>query len=210
MIITKKIKMIILAVVIALFLLMSAGLGVSIWHNHKLKAQYEQVLSNQTGYIRDLAAAKNDIHQYQLTITDLRYMNDSVANKMLELQEKLKLKDKQIKNLQYLSSTFHRTDTVELTDTIFLDQEFCMDTIVGDKWMNTHLKMEWPAQIYIEPSVLSEKTVVIYTTKETVKPPKKCWLARLFQKKHKVVKVYIEESNPYIEDQKNEFIEVVK
>lgn len=210
MIITAKIRMIIAAVLIATILSLGIGLGISVHRNHTLKAQYEEVLSNQTGYIRDLSAAKNDIHQYQLTIADLRYMNDSVANKMLDLQNKLKIKDKHIQNLQYMSSHFTKTDTVTLSDTIFIDQNLCLDTLVGDKWVSTRLHLEWPSIVAVEPSVTSEKTVAIYTKKETVKPPKKTWIGRLFQKKHRVTKVYIDESNPYIDSQQNEFIEVVK
>lgn len=210
MIITAKIRMIIAAILLAVILSLGIGLGISVHRNHTLKAQYEEVLSNQTGYIRDLAAAKNDIHQYQLTLADLRYMNDSVANKMLDLQNKLKIKDKHIQNLQYMSSHFTKTDTVTLSDTIFIDQNLCLDTLVGDKWVSTRLHLEWPSIVAVEPSVTSEKTVAIYTKKETVKPPKKTWIGRLFQKKHRVTKVYIDESNPYIDSQQNEFIEVVK
>jgi len=210
MLITKKIKLIIAAVCLVIMIGLGTGLGISIAANKSLKAKYEQVLSNQTGYIRDLAAAKNDIHMYQLTIDDLRYMNDSIGNKMLDLQNKLKLKDKQIQNLQYLASHFTRTDTVTLSDTIFIDEMLCVDTVIGDRWMSTRIHLEWPSIVAVEPSVTSEKTVAIYTTRETVQPPKKCWLARLFQKKHKVTKVYIDESNPYIDSQQNEFIEIVK
>jgi hypothetical protein len=210
MVITAKIRMIIAAILLAVILSLGIGLGISVHRNHTLKAQYKEVLSNQTGYIRDLSAAKNDIHQYQLTIADLRYMNDSVTNKMLDLQNKLKIKDKHIQNLQYMASHFTKTDTVTFSDTIFIDQNLCLDTLVGDKWVSTRLHLEWPSIVAVEPSVTSEKTVAIYTKKETVKPPKKTWIGRLFQKKHRVTKVYIDESNPYIDSQQNEFIEVVK
>ena len=210
MLITKKIKLIIAAVCLVIMIGLGTGLGISIAANKHLKAQYEEVLSNQTGYIRDLAAAQNDIHMYQLTIDDLRYMNDSISNKMLELQNKLKIKDKHIQSLQYLASHFTRTDTITLSDTIFIDEMLCVDTVVGDRWMSTWIHLEWPAVVAVEPSVTSEKTVAIYTKRETVRPPKRTWIGRLFQKKHRVTKVYIDESNPYIDSQQNEFIEIVK
>lgn len=210
MLITKKIKLIIAAICLVIMIGLGTGLGISIAVNKHLKAKYEEVLSNQTGYIRDLAAAQNDIHMYQLTIDDLRYMNDSVTNKMLDLQNKLKIKDKHIQNLQYMASHFTKTDTLILSDTIFIDELLCIDTVVGDQWMSTMLHLEWPAIVAVEPSVTSEKTVAIYTKRETVRPPKKTCIGRLFQKKHKVTKVYIDEANPYIDSQQNEFIEVVK
>lgn len=208
----QKIRKALAIAAICLILLLGAGLAVSVSVNKSIKAKYETVLSNQTGYIRDLASAKNDIHMYQLTIEDLRYMNDSVTNKMLDLQEKLKIKDKHIKNLQYMSSTFNRKDTVILSDTItvYTDENLCLDTVIGDRWMSTRIALQWPNLLYVEPSVTSEKTVAIYSKKETIKPPKKTWIGRLFQKKHRVTKVYIDESNPYITDQQNEFIEITK
>lgn len=46
--------------------------------------------------------------------------------------------------------------------------------------------------------------------KETVSAPKKCWLLRLFQKKHKVVQVDIEEKNPYVRDTQSRYVEIIK
>lgn len=210
MILTKQIKMYIAIGTGILIGVLVAALSISIAKMHKLQKEYEIVLSNQTGYIRDLNAASNDIHQYQLTIEDLRYMNDSISKKMIELKDQLKIKDKHIQNLQYMASTFEKYDTIIMIDTIFKDPELCIDTTVGDKWMNTKLHLEYPSTIVISPEVISEKTVAIYSKKETIKPPKKTWIGRLFQKKHRVTKVYIDESNPYIKDQQNEFIEVTK
>ena len=46
--------------------------------------------------------------------------------------------------------------------------------------------------------------------KETVNPPKKCFILRGFQKKHKVVEVVVVEKNTYIKNKQQRFIEIVK
>lgn len=205
-----KIKLIIAAVLIFLFAGLGTTIGVMAHQNKQWKEKYEMVQQTNTSYFKDLQSAKNDIHQYELTLADLQLMNDSITNKMLDLQKKLKVKDKQVQNLQYLYSHFAKVDTIVFEDTIFLEPELCIDTLIGDEWVMTDLHLEWPGEIQLSTQVKSQKTVMVYLQKETVEPPKKCWLARLFQKKRKVAKVYIDEENPYIDDQQNLFIDVVK
>ena len=46
--------------------------------------------------------------------------------------------------------------------------------------------------------------------KQTVNPPKKFFIARWFQKKHNVLQVEVVEKNPYMDDQKSKYVEIVK
>ena len=52
--------------------------------------------------------------------------------------------------------------------------------------------------------------VLVNYKKETIDPPKKCAIARWFQKKHKIVEVNIVEKSPYIENKQQKFIEIIK
>ena len=70
--------------------------------------------------------------------------------------------------------------------------------------------MCYPNQIVLTPEVKSEKIIIAHLKKETVNPPKKCWLARLFQKKHKVIVVEIEEKNPYMTTKEYRHVEIIK
>ena len=72
------------------------------------------------------------------------------------------------------------------------------------------LGLRYPSTIITEPKFVSEKYVIVDYKKETINPPKKCAIARWFQKKHKVVEVNVVEKNPYIENKKSKFIEVIK
>lgn len=137
-------------------------------------------------------------------------MNDSILQKMNDVREKLKIKDKEIKELQYQLSEASKTDTLHIKDTIFKDRDFNLDTIKHDKWYSLRLQMSYPSEIIITPSFTSERYVAMYLKKETINPPKKCWIARIFQKKQKIMVVDIEEKNPYIKIKEQRYIKVVE
>ena len=164
---------------------------------------------NNKSLIDRLAAADNETYQMQLTIDDLYYMNDSITQKMMRVKDSLKIKDKKIKELQYLYSHYMRHDTIELHDTIFNDPELYIDTIIGDRWMNTEVQLRYPGTICVSPTVTSEKVVMIYSKREPIKPAK-CKFFNLFKKKHTYIKVVVNEENPYIDNQQNVFVEIQK
>ena len=207
---TTKIRIIILAIIAALIIGLGITVGVIAKENKRWKERYELVQQTSTSYLRDLESAKNDIHIYELTINDLYMMKDLLTQSLIDLKKELKLKDKQIQSFQYMSSHYTKTDTLRLKDTLFLEPDLCLDTLLGDEWIQNDLHLEYPSMIDIKTQVNSKKKVVVYLVKETINPPKKTWIGRLFQRKRKVAKVYIDEENPYIDDQQNLFIDVVK
>ena len=121
----------------------------------------------------------------------------------------VKVKDKNLKSVQYITSTLSRVDTITLKDTIF-KKPLKVDTVIGDKWCNAKIVLSYPSTIIVNPTFKSEKNIVVSTKKETVNPPKKFWLFRLFQKKHTVIKVDIIEKNPYVSNEENRYIEIIK
>lgn len=80
-----------------------------------------------------------------------------------------------------------KTDTVVFRDTIFSSTVSKIDTTIGDYWYSIKLEMHYPSTIKLSPKMRSEKYITTFSKKETVNPPKKFWLFRLFQKKHKVL-----------------------
>lgn len=176
----------------------------------KLYNEYDNSVQNNKAYAAQLDNEKAKSNVFKVTIEQLEYYNDSITHKLVETKNKLGIKDKEIKQLQYLVSTFKKTDTIFLTDTIFKDPEFRLDTVVGDEWVNTRVMLEYPNVIGVEPEATSEKAVVIYANRETVDPPKKFFLCRWFQKKHTVIKVVVDEKNPHIKSQENVFFEIVE
>lgn len=175
------------------------------------KELYNRELANVEAYELRNSKLNNDIREFQYTIDELRTSNDSIHQKLLEKAEELKIKDKNIKYLQYQSSVIHRIDTIKIAgDTIFKETMVPLDTIIGDKWYNLKMKLEYPSTVIVSPTFNSEKYVIVNTKKEYNKKPSKIFFIRWFQKKHTIVTVNVVEENPYIDNKENVFISIVK
>ena len=166
--------------------------------------------SNEKAFIEENNELKDRNLAFKFTIDQINYLNDSLIAKMNEVRKELKIKDKDLKQMQYLLSTAQKTDTIVFRDTLFRDRNLQIDTLLGDSWYNIKLGLSYPNLITTTPTFKSEKYIVTSTRKETIKPPKKCAIARWFQKKHKVVEVIIHEKNPYITNRETRFIEIVE
>ena len=166
--------------------------------------------SNEKAFIEENNELKDRNLAFKFTIDQINYLNDSLITKMNEVRKELKIKDRDLKQMQYLLSTAQKTDTIVFRDTLFRDRNLQIDTLLGDSWYNIKLGLKYPNLITTTPTFKSEKYIVTSTRKETIKPPKKCAIARWFQKKHKVVEVIIHEKNPYITNKETRFIEIVE
>ena len=197
-------------IIICLFLLSLVACGIFVNRSISLNRQLETATANEKAFAAQLDKTKGENYVFQLKIDQLSLFNDSIANKLKSVQKENNIKDSKIKEFQYMLADYKRTDTVFFTDTIFKEPSFSLDTTIGDKWMSTGLSLKYPNQISVSPNVRSEKEIVIYTNKETIDPPKKFFLCRWFQKKHTVVKVIVNEENPYIENEESIFIQNIK
>lgn len=194
-----------------LFIVSLLGIGIYIWNERQdLKKEVCTLRNNQKAFIAENSFLKNESRAFKFTIEQLNYYNDSILQKMNNVRKELKIKDKNIKQLQYLLSVSTKKDTVLFTDTIFKDKSLALDTVIGDKWYNIRLGLKYPNLIYTEPTFTSEKYIIVNKKKETVNPPKKFFLFRWFQKKHTILEVNMVERNPYIENKNNRFIEIIK
>ena len=177
--------------------------------NQDLKEEISVSMSNQKAFIAENSSLKEENRVFKFTVEQLNYYNDSILQKMNNIRKELKIKDKNLKQLQYLLSVSTKKDTVLFTDTIFRDKSLALDTIIGDKWYNIRLGLKYPNLIYTEPTFTSEKYIIVNKKKETVNPPKKFFLFRWFQRKHWVMEVHIKEKNPYIKEIDNKFVEII-
>ena len=193
-----------------LFIVSLLGIGIYIWNERQdLKKEVCTLRNNQKAFITENSSLKNESRAFKFTIEQLNYYNDSILQKMNDVRKELKIKDKNIKQLQYLLSVSTKKDTVLFTDTIFRDKSLALDTIIGDKWYNIRLGLKYPNLIYTEPTFTSEKYIIVNKKKETVNPPKKFFLFRWFQRKHWGMEVHIKEKNPYIKEIDNKFVEII-
>lgn len=182
--------------------------------NYRIKS-YKNDLTQATATIAAYAAENSSIKKsnemFMISIDDLKYSKDSLIQKMNEARKSLKIKDKEIQRLGYLLSTANKKDTIHFRDTLFKDADLKIDTTITDKdgWYRCCVGLEYPDKVMVEPTFKSEKYVITSLKKETVAPPKKCWIGRLFQKKRDVMTIDVVENNPFITNNKERFITVI-
>lgn len=174
--------------------------------NVSLRADRDQQIENYKAYE---ALYNDETRVFKLTIKQLQSSKDSIFQKMVNFQKELGIKDKRISQLQYRLSTATRVDTLRLTDTIFRDPTFILDTTFGDKWFTQHLHLKYPNEIISSPQITLENYVAIKNERETVKPRKRFFLWRWFQRKQTVSRVEVVERNKYVKDSISRFVIIV-
>ena len=178
--------------------------------NQDLKEEISVSMSNQKAFIAENSSLKEENRVFKFTVEQLNYYNDSILQKINDVRKELKIKDMNLKQMQYLLSEAQKKDTVIFRDTLFREPTLKIDTLLGDRWYQMKLELRYPSTIITEPKFVSEKYAIVDYKKETINPSKKCAIARWFQKKHKIVEVEVVEKNPYIENKQQRFIEIVK
>ena len=205
----SKTKIIILIATI----LVICGLGVTIGYlNNKLEETENELLissNNNKAYAIENDSLNNINIQYQFTIDELEYSNDSIIKKLNDTRKVLKIKNKYIHELEYIASLSQKKDTVVLKDTIFLNNT-CVDTVIADHWSSLSLHLEYPNIIATDYSFNNETVVTTATKKVTVKPPKKCAFLRWFQKKQKIIEIEVKQLNPYCINKNYKSIKIIK
>ena len=178
--------------------------------NQDLKEEISVSMSNQRAFIAENSSLKDENRVFKFTVEQLNYYNDSILQKMNDVKKELKIKDKDLKQMQYLLSEATKKDTIVFRDTLFKEPTLDIDTLIGDKWYNIRLGLKYPNLITTNPTFISEKYIIVNKKKETINPPKKFFLFRWFQRKHWVMEVHIKEKNPYIKETNNKFVEIIE
>ena len=178
--------------------------------NQDLKEEISVSMTNQKAFITENTSLKEENRAFKFTVEQLNYYNDSILQKMNDVRKGLKIKDNNLKQMQYLLSEATKKDTIVFRDTLFREPSLNIDTLIGDKWYNIRLGLKYPNLIYTKPTFTSEKYIIVNKKKETINPPKKFFLFRWFQKKHWVMEVHIKEKNPYIKEINNKFVEIIE
>lgn len=200
--ISKYLKYIVIGLVVVII-----ALGISLG---SIKSKYDKSVILNNSYIELTTNLKNENFLQAITIEQLNNYQDSIISKLDSTRKALKIKDKNIKQLQYMLTQASKKDTIVFRDTLFKDPELKLDTTKIDEWYELRLELEYPNIIRVEPKFISEKSVIISYNKKIVGVPKKCWVGRLFQKRNKVVEVVVIENSPYIETKEQRFLEIIK
>lgn len=213
MLIMKKIKITIGAIIAAIIIGLGTTVAIMSSRINELNQEIAEVTTNIKAYELENSALKDDNIEFQYTIEQLNYSKDSLNQKINKLRKELKIKDKDIQKLQYIVSENSKKDSIITHDTLFVEK-VKIDTTIGDSWSKLRLQLESPNKIVANYSFKNESLVTTYLKRETINPPHKCALIRLFQrlfpKKRTVIHVEVHEQNPYCETKEQKFINIVK
>jgi len=134
--------------------------------------------SNNKAYIAEIAGKDQKARVLQLTIDQFKYTNDSISLKLDSVKKVLKIKDKNIKSLQYYKENFDKRDTLKIKgDTIF-KKGVNLDTTIIQPFYKLEIKLKYPDTLIVNPSFINEKYIIINKKRETINPPKSCFLLR--------------------------------
>ena len=175
----------------------------------KYKELYNKELTNVKAYQSENNNLKNQSIAHLMTIDQLISSRDSTDIALKEAIKKLNIKPKNVVSAGSVTSNMEKRDSIFLRDTVFI-KNLELDTLIGDKWYKAQVGLHYPSRIDLAVSVQSVKHIVVHNRRETVNPPKKFWLWRLFQKKHTIQEVVVDEENPHIEAGSQRFINIVK
>ena len=206
----RKIKLIIGAIIAAIIIGLGTTTAIMSNRINELNLKVAEAVTNIKAYELENSALKDDTIEFQYTIDMLNHSKDSLNQKINSLKKDLKIKDKDIKNLQYKLSENQKKDSIVFIHDTLFRENVKIDTTIRDDWSKLNLKLEYPNVIVTEYSFKNESLVTTYLKKETIDPPHKCAFVRFFQKKHKVIHVEISEQNPYCEIKQQRFINIVK
>ena len=204
-----RLKWVIINVVAWTMLVLLIGFLTQRNANQRLRREYNDVKTTLNGLIHD---KDDEITELKLSLDMLQHTSDSTIQALLQQKEKLEIKDKELVYMMALLSQCKTKDTIKVTthDTIFVEPDFHFDTCISDEWRTTCVGLKYPNEVSVDATVRSRKGVFVTAKRETVEPPAKCFFIRWFQRKHTVMKVVIDEENPYIESEDNVFIRVVE
>ena len=206
-----KNKLTLIAAII--FAAMVLCIGYLLAKNNHLKFDYELALNNYKAYEQMYTTKLDSVNgkNYELKLTKemLERSQDTIIQDLNKLRKELKIKDKQIKELEYLSTVTKIHDSVYFTDTLFR-YDIDLDTVIYDDWHSIKIHLAYPSIIQLESKYKNQISVIVSTEKQTVNPPSKIFFIRWFQKKMEVVKVDVLDANPYAEVTEQRFVEVVK
>lgn len=177
--------------------------GFQIDKNEKLQSKYEISVNNNKAYEMQL---NDQSIAFQFTVEQLNYINDQNVKQLDSMRTELGIKDKKIKQMSKVKEYVYVHDSITVHDTLFPELDFCFDTCLTDKWRNVCIGLQYPNLIDVCTEMNLDQDCFVHKERETINPPCKTWIGRLFQKKHDVYHVTVIEHNPYANIKENKFI----
>ena len=201
----NKIIIILLAILLGL-----CGFGIfkSI-QSSNLRKQYDIAVQNNKAYESQLDVIQEQNRIFQFTVEQLEALNDKTIKELDSVRKQLGIKDKKIQQMSKVKEKIYIVDSILVHDTIFDKPDFVLDTCLGDQWYQNCLHMAYPNEISSQIDINTDLSCFIHTSRETINPPCKTWLGRLFQRKHTVINVNVVENNPHSNVKEVKFIKIL-
>lgn len=190
----------------ALIIILCAALFYFVSKCDRVANERDQYASLTKSYSRVITDSDNERTMFRMRIEDLETTGDSLIQTLDSMRREIGIRDKRLKSMHHRVTFVEKTDTVYLSDSIFISN---LDTILTDGWVSTHLKIEIPNKVSQSVSVKNQTDLFVSTKKETVNPPRKFFLFRLFQRKHLVITVVAKEGNPWCRTAESRHVEIV-
>lgn len=204
-----KIKYYIYISIAAVFITLSACVAFLYERNSRLKKKLSESNNNVNAYELFNSELKDSVLVLNYTIDALNNSVDSINQKMNAVRKELRVKDKELESISRLVMTSSKKDTVTLRDTVFM-KDMRVDTLLTDNnWYRLALTLEYPNKIAVHPEFNSDTYIIVSSSKRIVGKARKCWIGRIFQKRHIVVEGRVVEKNPYIKVDEQRFIKIV-
>ena len=190
----------------ALIILLCAALFHFVSKCDRVANERDQYASLTKSYSRVIMDNDNERTVFRMRISDLEVTGDSLICVLDSMRRQIGIRDKRLREMHHRVTYVERTDTIYLSDSIFISG---LDTTITDGWVSTHLKIDVPNKITHSVSVRNQTDLFVATKRETVNPPRKFFLFRLFQRKHLVVTVVAKEGNPWCQTAESRHVEIV-
>ena len=174
-----------------------------------LRKQYDIAIQNNKAYENQLDVIQEENRIFQFTIEQLEVINDKSIKELDSVRKQLGIKDKKLQQMSKVKERIYIVDSIVIYDTIFSEPNFTLDTCLGDEWYQNCLHMAYPNEISSQIDINTDLSCFIHTSRETINPPCKTWLGRLFQRKHTVINVTVKENNPYSNIQETKFVKII-
>ena len=173
--------------------------------NNSLRSNVSTYDNNFKALALENQKLEDEAIAYKFSIEQLEYLNDSIINDLNNTRRELKIKDDEILQMQKIKTEIITKDSIYFKDTIFKEGFTKLDTIIKDQWHTLAVRLE-PNKLSIQAKYTSDLNVFAKSSKEIIGTPKKCAIGRMFQKKHKIIRVEVVDNNPYSVIKEKKFI----